>query len=111
MTKGYTPDPDITREEAAAIVETKKLPRITKELIDSRIAAVTYMRPNEIQYLTICIITMANEFHFIGKSAPASPLNFDEKVGERYAYDDAYRQIWSHEAYLLKEQEDVLWNS
>lgn len=104
-------EPDVTREEAEAIVKTKVHPRVTKEHIDARIASVSYLRPNEIQYLTICIITMTNGFNFIGKAAPASALNFDEKVGERYAYDDAYRQIWTHEAYLLLEQQDVLWNS
>lgn len=104
-------EPEITLDEAKAIVATKTLPRVTAEQIKDKIAVVTFMRPNEIRYLTICIITMENGFHFIGKAAPVSPLNFDEKVGERYAYDDAFRQIWSHEGYLLLDQQDALWNS
>ena len=47
---------------------------------------------------------MRNGFVFVGKSAAASPENHDTKIGEYYAYDDAFRQIWTHEGYLLREK-------
>ncbi|GLS44398.1 Gp49 family protein [Methylobacterium brachythecii] len=95
-----TGDPSISLGEAQAIVETKTAPRITFDGIKAAIADVEYFRAKDT--LTICIITMRNGFHVLGKSACASPENYDQAVGERYAYDDAFRQIWALEAYALK---------
>jgi hypothetical protein len=36
-----------------------------------------------------------------GKAAPASPENFDPEVGKRYAYEDAFRELWPLEGYVL----------
>lgn len=91
----------ISTEEAQRIVATKTAPKITKESIEERIAKVDYLGQ---ETTTICIITMANGFKFIGHSTPASPENFDADVGQRYAYDNAFKQIWSHEAYLLVDE-------
>lgn len=54
--------------------------------------------------LTICIITMQNGFTLIGKSAPASPENFDPEKGKRFAYEDAIKQLWPLEGYALREK-------
>ena len=91
----------ISTEEAQKIVATKTAPKITKELIEDRIAKVEYLSHGT---TTICIITMCNGFKFIGHSTPASPENFYASVGERYAYDNAFKQIWTHEAYLLVDE-------
>ncbi len=91
----------ISIEKAQRIVATKTAPKITKESIEERIAKVEYLSHGT---TTICIITMCNGFKFIGHSTPASPENFDASVGERYAYDNAFKQIWTHEAYLLVDE-------
>ena len=93
--------PAISMAEAQAIVETKPAPRITADGIKAVIAQAEYFRSRT---LTICILTLRNGFHIIGKSACASPENYDRAVGERYAYDDAFDQVWAFEAYLLKER-------
>lgn len=54
--------------------------------------------------LTLCILTMRNGFTVIGKSAPASPENFDEDKGQRFAYEDAIKQLWPLEGYALRER-------
>lgn len=54
--------------------------------------------------LTICIITMQNGFTLVGKSAPASPENFDQEKGNRFAYEDAIKQLWPLEGYALREK-------
>lgn len=54
--------------------------------------------------LTICILVMENGFTVIGKSAPASPENFDEEKGRTFAYDDAIKQLWPLEGYALRER-------
>jgi|SRR6185312_14851988 len=54
--------------------------------------------------LTICILVMRNGFTVIGKSAPASPENFDTEKGRRFAYEDAIKQLWPLEGYALRER-------
>lgn len=44
--------------------------------------------------LTLCVVALDNGFVVIGKSAPASPENFDAGKGRLFAYEDAIRQIW-----------------
>jgi N4 Gp49/Sf6 Gp66 family protein len=40
----------------------------------------------------------------IGKSAPADPKNFDRELGREFAKENAIRQLWELEAYLLREK-------
>lgn len=54
--------------------------------------------------LTICILVMENGFTVIGKSATASPENFDAEKGRTFAYDDAIKQLWPLEGYALRER-------
>jgi hypothetical protein len=55
-------------------------------------------------FLTICLLQMKNGFTVIGKSAPASPENFDAEKGRRFAYEDAIKQLWPLEGYALRER-------
>ncbi|MCJ2107882.1 Gp49 family protein [Methylobacterium sp. E-041] len=93
--------PAITRGEADAIVEASTAPRVTADAIKAKIASADFFRSG---VLTICIIEMVSGFTFVGKSACVSVENYDQAAGERYSYDDAFRQIWAFEAYLLREQ-------
>ena len=52
--------------------------------------------------LTVCIIVMQNGFTIIGKSAPASAANFNADLGRKLAHEDAIRQLWPLEGYLLR---------
>jgi len=93
-------EPKLSLDEAKAVVATKTAPRITEESIKARIDKVEYVLHGQ---LTICIITMKNGFMVNGVSAPASPTNYDEAVGQRYAYDNAFKQLWQLEGYLLRD--------
>lgn len=62
---------------------------------------------NALKLLTICILVMRNGFTVIGKSAPASPENFDPEKGKRFAYEDAIKQLWPLEGYALRERLSV----
>ena len=57
-----------------------------------------------LKLLTVCILVMQNGFTVIGKSAPASPENFDPEKGQRFAYEDAIKQLWPLEGYALRER-------
>lgn len=59
---------------------------------------------DSLNVLTICILVMRNGFTIIGKSAPASPENFDAEKGQRFAYEDAIKQLWPLEGYALRER-------
>lgn len=94
----FTP---LTLADAQAIVDTKTAPKVTKESIEAKIQRVQYIRHDQ---LTIAIIVMFNGFMVLGKAAPASAANFDAEVGERFAYEDAFKQLWQLEGYLLREK-------
>jgi hypothetical protein len=56
------------------------------------------------------VLELANGYTVLGKSACASPENFDAELGKRIAREDAVKQIWPLEGYLLRQQlhEDAL---
>ena len=59
---------------------------------------------NPLGLLSICILVMNNGFTVIGKSAPASPENFNAELGRKFAYEDAIRQLWPLMGYALREK-------
>jgi hypothetical protein len=54
--------------------------------------------------LSVCILVMRNGFTIIGKSAPASPENFNSELGKKLAYEDCIRQIWPLMGFALRER-------
>lgn len=95
-------------------------PRLTPEIIDSKIQAIRYLtggvepvftaddysaqEDKGTPCLTICILTLENGFTVTGESACASPENFDKIIGQKIAYENAREKIWMLEGYLLKEK-------
>ena len=66
--------------------------KITVEFLNSEIANVEYLRP--VGTLTICIITTKDGFTFTGESACVDPTNFNQEIGEKIAYDNAFNKMW-----------------
>lgn len=92
-------------------------PRVSLSDMEGKITAAHYINALDAVYgsgnrpaqsplslLTICILVMRNGFTVIGKSAPASPENFDPEKGKRFAYEDAIKQLWPLEGYALRER-------
>jgi hypothetical protein len=89
-------------------------PRVTPDRINSVISAEYYFTAEEatrgspqlpqLGLLTICVLVLRNGFTVLGKSACASPENFDRDLGNKIARQDAVNQIWALEGYLLKQQ-------
>lgn len=75
--------------------------RITRHTIHENIFATRYVRDG---LTTICIIELRNGFKFIGHETPVSEDNFVSELGEQYAFEDAFRQIWSHMGFLLRDR-------
>lgn len=53
---------------------------------------------------TVCCLVLPNGFTVIGKSAAASPENFDAEIGQKIALNDARSQLWALEGYLLRQR-------
>lgn len=87
-------------------------PRLTPDLIDEQIAAENWGRASDMfkgapcteamKCLTICVLTLKNGYTIVGKSACASPENYDAELGGKIAREDARKQIWALEGYALK---------
>lgn len=92
----------IADDASKEVQKTKN--RVSLDYILDRIAHVDYFNPDRHPHMTIAIVTITNGFIFVGKSAPADPENFNDELGKKFAYEDAVRQIWPMEAYLLREQ-------
>lgn len=85
--------------------EVQKTPnRVTLESMQARIVEKEFYYPGHTPHLTIATLKLDNGFVLVGKSAPADPENFDRELGCRFAIDDALRQMWALEGYLLCEK-------
>lgn len=103
----------ITDEASAAVAVA---PRVTLQSIEDKISAeyaftadkaveaINAPVMDELKVLTVVIIVMKNGFNVIGKSAPASPENFNAELGRKFAREDAIRQLWHLEGYALREK-------
>lgn len=91
-------------------------PRVSLDDIKAAISAVYYRTGTEcieasggpshgaLDVLTVAFVVLHNGWTLIGKSAPASPANFDPELGKKLAYEDAVRQIWPLMGFALRER-------
>lgn len=89
-------------------------PRLNPQMIDDAIMLEYTGRASDLwsqaphhdamSCLTICVLVLKNGFTIIGKSACASPENFDRDLGAKIAREDARRQIWALEGYALRNR-------
>ena len=93
---------EISDREAAAVQKTRN--RVTLESMIAKIVNEEYIHPESIPHMTICVLTTENGYALVGKSVPADPENFDETLGQKFAKEDALRQMWGLEAYLMRER-------
>jgi hypothetical protein len=94
-------EPALSLDQAKEAVSKTTHPRVTEQSIKEQISKVEYHQHG---LMSVCFITMRNGFIVHGVSAPASPENYIEDVGRRYAYDNAFKQLWQLEGYLLCER-------
>ena len=92
----------VSDNAAAAVQKTPH--RVSLESIENSIASVEYIRPPAADYMTIAVVIMKNGYVVLGKSAPADPENFNEELGQKFAREDAIRQIWPLMGFALREK-------
>lgn len=110
----------------ADAAKVAKAPRVTLTDIENAIQAVFYRTVDEalgpqaaewrsdvwedqtirhaVTTMTLCVVIAKNGYVVIGKSAPASPENFNAELGRKLALDDAKRQLWPLMGFALKER-------
>ena len=77
--------------------------RVTISDMQAKVKTSTYTRLPD-STTTICQITLVNGYTLIGTSACVDPANFNQALGEKYAYEKAFNQLWDLEGYLLKQR-------
>ncbi len=92
----------ITNEKLEELLAASPAERVTPEYIKSRIAATTFTRIGET--VTHCRIVLDNGFSVSGESACVNPENYNQQIGEKIAYDNAFRQLWPLFGFLLAEK-------
>lgn len=76
---------------------------VTKEHLESIIAKKEFfVLPGTT--VTLCMLTLQNGFSVRGESACVDPNNFNKEIGEQIAFDNAFRQLWLLEGYVLKQK-------
>jgi len=53
---------------------------------------------------TVCQLTMENGFTISGESACVDAKNYNQFLGEKYAYESALSKVWPFEGYLLAQK-------
>jgi len=84
---------------ATALVVALPERKLTKEFLESEIDKVEYNRFGETN--THCTITTKSGFSFTGESACVDPNNFDQKIGEKFAYENAFNKMWTPYGFWL----------
>ena len=91
-------------------------PRVSLADIEAAIAGENYLNAGDaaervgqpatapMHLMTLCFLTMRNGFVVVGKSAPASPENFDAEKGRIFAREDAIRQLWPLMGFALRDR-------
>lgn len=95
-------------------------PRVTMADIEAAIASEHYFTADDgewgaskhankpkhpqLSLLTFCVLVMRNGFTVVGKSACASPENFDPELGRKIARQDAVNQVWPLMGYELRSK-------
>jgi len=119
VTEQSAPDPVSSLQVSDALgASVAVAPRVTLADIEGAVSETYYFTaeqavcatntrvayPSALKLLTICILVMQNGFVVIGKSAPASPENFDTAVGQKFAREDAVRQLWPLMGFALRDR-------
>lgn len=76
--------------------------KVTLEGIQAKIKGETYLVLPDGR-TTLCVLTLENGYTIKGLSACVDAAEFNLDLGRKYAFEDALRQIWPLEGYLLAE--------
>ncbi len=93
----------MNHDELITALDKSPAERVTPAYIESRIVKQTFNRI-EGTTLTLCILSIDNGFEVTGESACVNPENYNKDIGEKIAYDNAFRKLWPLFGFLLAEK-------
>lgn len=93
----------LTNDELDAALDRSPEERVTLDLIHSKIKSAEYV-VHGAGTLTICVLTLENGFTVTGQSACANPANYNPEIGRKVAHDNAVKEVWPLEGYLLRQR-------
>jgi hypothetical protein len=120
--------PNMSDKGVEALIQAKgkTAPRVTPADVEANIARAFYFtaqqgaekaardagsymagEPREgvaLGLLTFCVLILQNGFTVTGKSACASPANFDAEIGRKIARSNAVLKVWSFMGHQLKQE-------
>lgn len=77
--------------------------KVTMQGILDKVKSATYtVLPNG--RTTVCQLTLENGFSVEGQSGCVDPKEYNQFLGEKYAYEDALNNVWKFEGYLLAQR-------
>ena len=83
---------------------------VTIERLESLIVKVDYSNNGK---TTTCILHLKNGFQVVGFSGVVDVTNFNQELGEKYAYENCINKLWELEGYRLQwqlfEQKEFEW--
>lgn len=81
-------------------------PRVSLDLIESRIVEVDYQTLRVAgQKIMLCGIKMDNGFVVIGPPATCvDEANWRDEIGKQVSYDNSFAEIWRLEGYRMKSK-------
>lgn len=74
---------------------------ISEEHLNSLIKETSFWNNGK---TTVCIIELNSGFQVVGTSGIVDKSNFDENIGNHFAYKNAFEKLWELEGYLLQNQ-------
>lgn len=92
----------ITNDRLDELLAASPAERVTPDYMKSRITDTKFHKLGPT--LTHCTLHLDNKYEVTGESACVNPENYNQEIGEKIAYDNAFRQLWPLFGFLLAEK-------
>lgn len=92
--------PRVTLQDIKNMIEE----RYDLTLYDMIGGVVSDHTAKRLKSVSVCTLVLKNGFIVIGKSAPAYPENYNAKLGQEFAFEDAIRQAWPLFAFSMLDR-------
>lgn len=91
-----------SNDELEKVIADRPFDKVTADYMRGRIIKTGFFRIGET--LTHCALYIDNGFIVTGESACVDPRNYDQKIGEQIAYNNAFAKLWPLFGFLLAEK-------
>lgn len=95
----------LNNDELNKKLNASPAPRVTKNIIESNIVDREFTKFSDT--VTVCEIVLNNGYSVRGESACVNAANYNQEIGERIAYDNAFNKLWPLYGFLLAETQWV----